>query len=138
MLIVSGSQLALQLCARVVLGRGNLVAMEEPGYPGAHSAFEAAGVDLAPVCVDDEGIDVAALDAIGRRVRAVYVTPSHQYPLGTSMSAARRMALLDWATHRNAWLIEDDYDSEYRYVSRPLGALQGMSANGSSGVYRDL
>jgi GntR family transcriptional regulator / MocR family aminotransferase len=129
-LIVSGSQLALQLCARVVLGRGNLVAMEEPGYPGAHSAFEAAGVDLAPVCVDDEGIDVAALDAIGRRVRAVYVTPSHQYPLGTSMSAARRMELLDWATHRNAWLIEDDYDSEYRYVSRPLGALQGMSATG--------
>jgi GntR family transcriptional regulator / MocR family aminotransferase len=129
-LIVSGSQLALQLCARVVLGRGDLVAMEEPGYPGAHAAFEAAGVDLAPVCVDDEGIDVAALDAIGRRVRAAYVTPSHQYPLGTSMSAARRMELLDWATRRNAWLIEDDYDSEYRYVSRPLGALQGMSATG--------
>jgi GntR family transcriptional regulator/MocR family aminotransferase len=79
--------------------------------------------------VDDEGIDVAALDAAGRRVRAVYVTPSHQYPLGTSMSAARRMELLDWAAKRNAWLIEDDYDSEFRYVSRPLGALQGMSAD---------
>jgi GntR family transcriptional regulator/MocR family aminotransferase len=129
-LIVSGSQLALQLCARVLFGRGDLVAMEEPGYPGAHSAFAAGGVDLAPVRVDDEGIDVAALDAIGSRVRAVYVTPSHQYPLGTSMSAARRMALLDWAARRNAWLIEDDYDSEYRYVSRPLGALQGMSETG--------
>ena len=127
-LIVSGSQLALQLCARVLLGRGDLLAIEEPGYPGAHSAFKTAGVDLAPVRVDDEGIDVAALDAVGRRVRAVYVTPSHQYPLGTSMSAARRMELLDWAEKRDAWLIEDDYDSEFRYVSRPLGSLQGMSA----------
>ena len=129
-LIVSGSQLALQLCARVLFGRGDVVAMEEPGYPGAHAAFEAAGVDLAPVKVDDEGIDVTALGAIGWRVRAAYVTPSHQYPLGTSMSAARRLALLDWAARRDAWLIEDDYDSEYRYVSRPLGALQGMSATG--------
>jgi GntR family transcriptional regulator/MocR family aminotransferase len=129
-LIVSGSQLALQLCARVLLGRGDVVAIEEPGYPGAHLAFETTGVDLAPVRVDDEGIDVAALDAVGRRVRAVYVTPSHQYPLGTSMSAARRMELLDWATKRNAWLIEDDYDSEFRYVSRPLAALQGMSVGG--------
>jgi GntR family transcriptional regulator/MocR family aminotransferase len=127
-LIVSGSQLALQLCARVLLDRGDLVAIEEPGYPGAHFAFEAAGIALAPVRVDDEGIDVAALDAVGRRVRAVYVTPSHQYPLGTSMSAARRMELLDWATKRDAWLIEDDYDSEFRYVSRPLASLQGMSA----------
>jgi GntR family transcriptional regulator/MocR family aminotransferase len=129
-LIVSGSQLALQLCARVLLDRGDLVAIEEPGYPGAHSALKTAGVDLAPVRVDDEGIDVAALDGLGRRVRAVYVTPSHQYPLGTSMSAARRLALLDWATKRNAWVIEDDYDSEFRYVSRPLPALQGMSAGG--------
>jgi GntR family transcriptional regulator/MocR family aminotransferase len=114
----------------VLLGRGDVVAIEEPGYPGAHLAFETTGVDLAPVRVDDEGIDVAALDAVGRRVRAVYVTPSHQYPLGTSMSAARRMELLDWATKRNAWLIEDDYDSEFRYVSRPLAALQGMSVGG--------
>ena len=127
-LIVSGSQLALQLCARALLGRGDLVAIEEPGYPGAHVAFETAAVGLAPVRVDDEGIDVAALDDVGRRVRAVYVTPSHQYPLGTSMSAARRLELLDWAAKRDAWIIEDDYDSEFRYVSRPLASLQGMSA----------
>ena len=79
--------------------------------------------------VDEEGMSVAALRARGRRMRAVYVTPSHQYPLGMSMSAARRLALLDWAVGQDAWVLEDDYDSEYRYVSRPLGALQGMDAH---------
>lgn len=129
-LVLSGSQAALRLCAAVLLGRGDRVAMEEPGYPLARSALGAGGAELAPVGVDDEGIDIAALRALGTRVRAAYVTPSHQYPLGISMTAARRLALLDWAARRNAWLIEDDYDSEYRYVSRPLGALQGMDAHG--------
>jgi GntR family transcriptional regulator/MocR family aminotransferase len=82
------------------------------------------------VPVDDDGIDVAALHALGKRVRAVYVTPSHQYPLGVSMTASRRLALLDWANRHSAWVLEDDYDSEYRYVSRPLGALQGMDTHG--------
>jgi GntR family transcriptional regulator/MocR family aminotransferase len=86
-------------------------------------------VKLAPVRVDDEGLDVDALDALGKLVRAAYITPSHQYPLGSSMSASRRLELLDWAWRRQAWVIEDDYDSEYRYVSRPLAALQGLSAN---------
>ncbi|MFL5578309.1 MAG: PLP-dependent aminotransferase family protein [Gemmatimonadaceae bacterium] len=129
-LIVSGSQAALRISAAVLLARGDLVAIEEPGYPGARAALGTSGAELAPVRVDDEGIDVAALDALGTRVRAAYVTPSHQYPLGASMTAARRLALLDWAGRRDAWLIEDDYDSEYRYVSRPLGALQGMDARG--------
>jgi GntR family transcriptional regulator/MocR family aminotransferase len=129
-LVVSGSQAALSLCASVLLAPGDLVAVEEPGYPGAHVALRSSGAQLAPVPVDDEGIDVAAIDRLGQRVRAVYITPSHQYPLGTAMSAARREALLDWAQRRKVWLIEDDYDSEYRYVSRPLGALQGMSADG--------
>ncbi len=128
-LVVSGSQAALRLCASVLLGRGDSVAVEEPGYPGAHSALVASGAELVPIPVDGEGLDVHALDAIGKRVRAVYITPSHQYPLGASMSAARRLALLEWAGRRNAWVIEDDYDSEYRYVSRPLPALQGMSTN---------
>jgi GntR family transcriptional regulator / MocR family aminotransferase len=129
-LVVSGSQAALRLCAAVLLGAGDVVAMEEPGYTGARVALGAGGAELAPVPVDDQGIDVDALRRLGRRPRAAYVTPSHQYPLGASMSAARRLALLDWAERRNAWLIEDDYDSEYRYVSRPLGALQGMNAGG--------
>jgi GntR family transcriptional regulator/MocR family aminotransferase len=79
-----------------------------------------------PVAVDDEGLDVEELARLGARVRAAYVTPSHQYPLGASMSASRRLALVEWAAREGAWLIEDDYDSEFRYVSRPLGALQGM------------
>ena len=84
---------------------------------------------MVPVPVDAEGMSVSSLRRREARVRAVYVTPSHQYPLGTSMTAARRFALLDWAARRKAWLLEDDYDSEYRYVSRPLGALQGMDAH---------
>lgn len=128
-LIVSGSQAALRLAAAVLLARGDRVAVEEPGYPGARNALGAGGAEILPVPVDEEGIDVAVLQRRGGRVRAVYVTPSHQYPLGMSMTAARRLALLDWAFRHDAWILEDDYDSEYRYVSRPLGALQGMDAH---------
>jgi GntR family transcriptional regulator/MocR family aminotransferase len=126
-LMVSGSQAGLTIAAHVLLSPGDAIAIEEPGYLGAHAAFRGAGIELIPVPVDDEGLDVAALYRTGRRVRSVYITPSHQYPLGPSMSASRRLALLEWAERRDAWIIEDDYDSEYRYVSRPLGALQGMS-----------
>jgi GntR family transcriptional regulator/MocR family aminotransferase len=126
LLVVSGSQAALRLCAAVLLRRGDRVAVEEPGYPGAHAAVRASGAELVSAPVDDEGIDIQALDTSPARIRAVYVTPSHQYPLGSSMSAARRTALLEWAVRHNAWILEDDYDSEYRYVSRPLGALQGI------------
>ena len=128
-LIVSGSQAALRLIAAVLLERGQRVAVEEPCYPGARAALCAGGAEPVSVPVDDEGICVSSLQKLGRKVRAAYVTPSHQYPLGISMSAARRFALLDWSFRRDAWLIEDDYDSEYRYVSRPLGALQGMDTH---------
>jgi GntR family transcriptional regulator/MocR family aminotransferase len=128
-LIVSGSQAALRLATAVLLAPGDRVAVEEPGYPGARSALVAAGAEMVSIPVDEEGMSVASLRRRGRRVRAAYVTPSHQYPLGTSMTAVRRLALLDWAFRRGAWVLEDDYDSEYRYVSRPLGALQGMDAH---------
>jgi GntR family transcriptional regulator/MocR family aminotransferase len=128
-LIVSGSQMALQITALSLLGRGTTVCIEEPGYPGAHATLTGGGARIVPVPVDGEGIDVDALAAKGRKVRAVYVTPSHQYPLGVSMTASRRLALLDWARRTGAWIIEDDYDSEYRYASRPLGALQGIEAS---------
>jgi GntR family transcriptional regulator/MocR family aminotransferase len=128
-LIVSGSQAAARLAATVLLRSGDRVAMEEPGSPLIRAALGAEGADIVPIPVDDEGVSVAALQRRGGRVRAAYVTPSHQYPLGTSMTAARRLALLDWAHREGAWLLEDDYDSEYRYVSRPLGALQGMDAH---------
>lgn len=128
-LIVSGSQAAARLAATVLLGPGERVAMEEPGSPLIRAALAAEGAEVVPIPVDEEGISVAALQRRAGRVRAVYVTPAHQYPLGTSMTAARRLALLDWAQRAGAWLLEDDYDSEYRYVSRPLGALQGMDAH---------
>lgn len=127
-LIVSGSQAALRLATAVLLAPGDRVAMEEPGYPGARDALAAGGAELVPVPVDGDGMSVTSLQRRGR-VRAVHVTPSHQYPLGASMTAGRRLALLDWAARREAWVLEDDYDSEYRYVSRPLGALQGMDAH---------
>lgn len=127
-LIVPGSQAALRLAAAALLEPGDRVAIEEPGYFGVHRALRAGGMEIVPVPVDDEGLDVDALDRRGERIRAVYVTPSHQYPLGATMSAARRFALLDWAARQQAWILEDDYDSEFRYVSRPVGALQGIDA----------
>jgi GntR family transcriptional regulator/MocR family aminotransferase len=129
-LVVAGSQAALRLAAAVLLGPGDRVAVEEPGYPGARAAFRASRAEAVPVPVDGEGLRVETLPPPARRVRAVYVTPSHQYPLGVSMTAARRLALLDWAHRTQTWVLEDDYDSEFRYVSRPLGALQGMDPHG--------
>jgi GntR family transcriptional regulator/MocR family aminotransferase len=127
-LIVSGSQLALQICAMALLKPGDAVCIEEPGYPGARDALTSSGATLVPIGVDDGGIDVNELALRGKRARLVYVTPSHQYPLGVSMTASRRLELLDWAQRNQSWIVEDDYDSEYRYASRPLGSLQGMDA----------
>jgi GntR family transcriptional regulator / MocR family aminotransferase len=126
LLVVSGSQQALQLCARVLLDPGSPVWVEEPGYAGARAAFEMEGPRLVPVPVDEEGLDVDAGIARCPRARAVYVTPSHQYPLGVTMSARRRLQLLDWARRAGAWIVEDDYDSEYRYESLPVSAIQGL------------
>jgi GntR family transcriptional regulator/MocR family aminotransferase len=125
-MIVSGSQQGIAIAARVLLGDRSPVWAEEPGYGGARAALAMAGARLVPVPVDDDGLDVAAGIAKCRRARAAYVTPSHQYPLGATMSAARRLQLLDWAHATGAWIIEDDYDSEYRYESQPVAALQGL------------
>jgi GntR family transcriptional regulator / MocR family aminotransferase len=128
-IIVSGSQLALQICARGLLTSSDAVCVEEPGYPGARDALQASGSALIPIPVDEEGISVQKLISYRKKPRVVYVTPSHQYPLGTLMSASRRLELLDWAEQNRAWIIEDDYDSEYRYASRPLGSLQGIDSS---------
>jgi GntR family transcriptional regulator/MocR family aminotransferase len=125
-MVVSGSQQALELSARVLLEPGRAVWMEEPGYGGARDALTMAGAQLVPVPVDEEGLDVAAGIARRPKARAAYVTPSHQYPLGVTMSASRRLQLLDWAQRSGAWIIEDDYDSEYRYESLPIASLQGL------------
>jgi GntR family transcriptional regulator / MocR family aminotransferase len=129
-IVVSGSQQGLDLAARVLLDPGDEVWMEEPGYPGARSALLAAGATLVPVPVDDEGLRVTDGERIAPRARLAYVSPSHQFPLGTTMSASRRLELLRWATGAGAWVLEDDYDSEFRYSSRPLASLQGMDRDG--------
>jgi len=125
-LVVSGSQQALEVSARALLDPGSRVWVEEPGYGGARDVLRMAGARLVPVPVDDEGLDLAAGIARCPRPRAVHVTPSHQYPLGVTMSAPRRLKLLEWARRSGAWILEDDYDSEYRYESLPVSALQGL------------
>ncbi|HEX8292851.1 MAG TPA: PLP-dependent aminotransferase family protein [Pyrinomonadaceae bacterium] len=129
-LVVDGAQMAFDLIARVLLDPGDAAWMEEPGYPGARAALTAAGARLAHVPVDAEGLDVAAGAALEPGARLVYVTPSHQFPLGMTMSLPRRLALLDWAGRAGAWVVEDDFDSEYRYEGRPLASLQGLDNDG--------
>ena len=129
-LVTTGSQQALQIAAQVLLDPRDRVCMEEPGYPGARQAFITIGAQLIPVRVDRDGINVEEIIRRGRDARAVYVTPSHQYPMGMAMSAARRMRLLNWAARSSAWVIEDDYDSEYRFGNRPIAALQGLDTDG--------
>lgn len=127
--ITTGSQQGLQASAQLLLDEREEICVEDPGYPGARLAFEAAGGRVIPVSVDQEGLIVDELVRVAPRARAVYITPSHQYPLGMVMSAGRRMRLLNWAAGAGAWIIEDDYDSEYRFTSYPIGALQGMGGN---------
>jgi GntR family transcriptional regulator / MocR family aminotransferase len=128
-MIVSGSQQALQIAANVLLDPGASVWMEEPGYLLARNVFTAAGCRTVPVPVDDEGLNVAAGIKRCAHAALAYVTPSHQYPLGSTMSAGRRMQLLNWAHLHGAWIIEDDYDSEYRFESTPISSLQGLDTN---------
>jgi GntR family transcriptional regulator/MocR family aminotransferase len=128
-MIVSGSQQALELSARVLLDPGSAVWIEEPGYRLARDVFTLTGCQLVPVPVDHEGLDVAAGIKRCRKARAAFVSPSHQFPLGVTMSASRRFQLLEWAQNNGSWIIEDDYDSEYRYESLPVSSLQGLDAN---------
>ncbi len=129
-IVVSGSQQGVDLAARVLLDPGDEVWMEDPGYPGARAALVAAGARPVPVPVDDQGSVVEEGRRRAPHARLAYVSPSHQFPLGVTMSAARRLALLRWAADARAWVLEDDYDSEFRYDARPLACLQGMDADG--------
>ncbi len=129
-IVVAGSQQAIDLAARILLDRDDALWIEEPGYLGARAVFVGVGARLVPVPVDAQGLDVRAGMSRAPDARMVYVSPSHQFPLGVSMSLARRLALLDWAARTGAWIIEDDYDSEYRFVGRPLAALQGLDRVG--------
>jgi len=128
-MIVGGSQQALEISARVLLDPGNRVWVEQPGYRLAREVFALTGCYPVPVPVDKEGLDVAAGIKQCRKARAAFVTPSHQFPLGVTMSASRRLQLVDWAQTSGSWIIEDDYDSEFRYESLPIASLQGLDSN---------
>ena len=129
-IIVAGAQQGLDLTARLLLNVGDAAWIEDPGYLGTRAALQAAGARVVPVPIDEEGLDVQAGARLAPAARLVYVSPSHQYPLGVTMSLARRLALLEWARAAGAWVIEDDYDSEYRYAQRPLATMQGLDNDG--------
>ncbi len=129
-IVTGGTQQALDLAARVLLDPGDTAWVEDPAYLSARGALQAAGIRDEPIAVDSEGISVEEGMKRAPRARLACVTPSHQYPLGVTMSLARRMALLEWARRRNAWILEDDYDSEFRYAGRPLACLQGLDTAG--------
>lgn len=129
-IVVAGTQQAINLAAHILLDPGDQVWMEDPGYPDGRMALLGAGVQPIAVPVDDEGISIKLGCQRCPDARMAYITPSYQYPLGIRMSLGRRLRLLEWAKQANAWILEDDYDSEYRYAGRPLAALQGLDHAG--------
>lgn len=126
-IVTQGAQHALDLLARITLRPGDVAALEDPGYTPAHACFMATGARVAPVPVDNEGLIVRKLPD---KARLVYVTPSHQFPLGMPMSLERRVELLEWAQKRGAVIIEDDYDCEYRFEGRPMEPLKSLDRAG--------
>ena len=129
-IITNGAQQALALTAQILLDERDAIWMENPCYPGARDLFRSAGARILSVPVDREGFDLNFAVRRHKRARLAVVTPSHQFPLGTVMSLARRLALIEWARKNDSWIVEDDYDSEFRYAGRPLASLQGLDDAG--------
>ncbi|HEV2419877.1 MAG TPA: PLP-dependent aminotransferase family protein [Terriglobia bacterium] len=129
--IVSGVQQGLDILGRILLKPGEPVWMEDPGYFGATAVFRNAGAKIIPVPVDEHGLMVSKGKRLCRRAKAVYLTPAHQSPLGMTMSLERRLAILAWARDAKAFILEDDYDSEYRFEGQPVPVLQGLDRDGS-------
>jgi GntR family transcriptional regulator/MocR family aminotransferase len=127
--ITSGAQQGISLCAQLLVEPGDGVGIENPGYRAAGHAFAVAGARLHGIAVDSEGIDCTELAALSD-CRLAYVTPSHQYPTGVVMSLARRLELLAWAERTQGWIVEDDYDGEYRYSGAPLAPLAALDRQG--------
>ena len=129
-IITSGAQDAFDLIARVLLNPKAVVWVENPCYLSAKQIFASAEAKLVGVPVDENGLNLSAAPRSGRKPRLVYITPSHQFPLGVTMSLSRRLQLLEWAKKTQAYLLEDDYDSEFRYEDRPIPSLQGLDRDG--------
>ena len=128
--ITSGTQQSLDLIARVALDPGDRVWMEDPGYPAATALFRSVGAEVIGIPVDDSGLDCHAARRHGRSAKLAYVTLGCQFPLGVTLSLQRRQQLLQWARRTHAWIIEDDYDGEFRFAGRPLAALRSLDASG--------
>jgi GntR family transcriptional regulator/MocR family aminotransferase len=129
-IIVNGSQQAIALTAATLVDPGDRVVLEAPHYPALRRVLQAAAADVVTVPVDEEGIELDRLHRRGAGARLVCVTPSHQFPTGVILSFPRRMGLLAWAERQNAYILEDDYASEYRYTGRPIESLQGLDRTG--------
>lgn len=129
-IITGGTQQALGLIATLLLNEGDTVWVENPSFNGIHVTLQAALSHVVPVTVDQEGLKIREGVRKAPHARLVYISPSHQYPLGVTMSLTRRLELLGWAQASEAWIIEDDYDSEFRYEGYPLAALQGLDQSG--------
>lgn len=125
-IIVNGTQQAINLTAQVFLQKGDEVWLDEPGYDGALGVFKSIGAKARPIIGDDQGMDIDYGIKNWPNAKLVFTAPSHQFPLGSTLSLPRRLALLDWASENDAWIFEDDYNSEYRYKARPIQALQGL------------
>ncbi|WP_119305152.1 MocR-like pyridoxine biosynthesis transcription factor PdxR [Dongia deserti] len=125
-LIVAGAQSGIDLSARVLLDPGDTALVENPGHLGIYGALRGAGVKIASVAIDREGFAISGRSNFGRNARVAFVTPSNQFPLAVTMSLPRRLALLDWAQSNGAWIVEDDYDSEFRFSGRPIEALRAL------------
>lgn len=129
-IIVTGSLQGLNLTVRCLLEKGDAVWMEDPCYPGAKGSFTDAGVSICPVPVREDGMDISLAMKKYGNAKLAYITPSHQFPLGYTLSHDKRLELLEWARLKNMWILEDDYDGEFRYEGQPLASLQGLDKNG--------
>ena len=125
-LILTSSQQAMMLCASMLLDPGDRIFIEDPAYYGARKGFDAAGLECVPIRVDPQGIVVEQILAEPRKAKAVSLTPSHQFPTGATLALDRRLALIEWAARHQAWIIEDDYDSEFHYAGKPMACVQGL------------
>jgi len=129
-IVVTGSQQGLNLIVECLLKKGEQAWMEDPGYPGAKISLDHAGATICPIPIEKDGLDIAYAIKHFPDARLAYITPSHQFPLGYTLSHAKRMQLLEWAKRKKMWILEDDYDSEFRYEGSPLASLQGLDNDG--------
>lgn len=125
-LVLTSSQQALTLCANMLLDSGERIFVEDPVYYGARKAFDAAGLECIPIHLDRQGLLVERITEDPRRAKVVFLTPSHQFPTGATLALDRRLALIEWAARHRAWIIEDDYDSEFHYAGKPTACVQGL------------